>query len=91
MNKFKTVIVVQPVSWTGDKVNKYQATATVSNHSNEVVKRIQGDPKPNEALAKQSLLEELRIWRDVAIEAYADVSDILTEEAKAEAAIKESK
>lgn len=84
MNKYKTVIVVQPVSWTDGKVNKYQATAVISNYADEVIKRIQGDPKHNESLAKKSLLKELSIWRDITIEAYADVKEILTEEESAE-------
>lgn len=64
----KTVKVeVREVSWTDDKVNKYQAIASYMEGV-KVIKRILGDPQTDKFKAVKSLAQEAHIWYETAME-----------------------
>ena len=58
----KVTIEVMPVAWAGDKVLKYQASASLKVSPKRTV-RILGDPAFTQAKAFEKLESELSTWK----------------------------
>ena len=68
----KPILTIEPVSWAGKNVLKYQASISVNVPGRKKPIAIYGDPFSTEEKAKESLIEELSAWNS-AVKSFTNV------------------
>lgn len=66
------IIKTEPVAWSGKKVLKYQAVATLC-HGTRRIKNIYGNPMPTKEAALEALHRECLILQEAINESFTEI------------------